>query len=436
MNAQPEARRALNPYVALPSGRNVPLSWREEREDDFQRILRESYLLQKPCYCLCRPQREEERRLAIRQLGGTDTHWYLLARYPHSGYEHDPRCEWYEPPESATGRTHYETGVIKQREDGTLGIRLAESLETSRRPNGSTAHHHNGTSVTQAQMSLRGLLDLSWEQAGLDTWRPQFTGKRSWYTVNSIVTRTAEQIAIGGKRMADRMAIIVPRANEGMQNTVHAAWDAALAENRGLLLLGQLSELKEAELAKPTAPVIVHAAWGAYRISLRAESALIQQMRSRWARDLAALATPEAGARVIALLHVRPRQTERDRFGFVVAGALMRTSEAFIPCASSYEARVAQMLVDQGRMFRKPLRYDGDGVFPDFELLDTPRIVPMEVFGRSDPAYTTRRDEKIAFYRTLYGSDWWSWDATRLSDPPPFPPLAGQRKTIVPSVRI
>lgn len=430
-----EKERGLNPYVLLPTGRRVPLSWREEREADFQRLLREGHVLQKACYCLCRSQRDDQRRLAIRQLGGTDAHWYLLARYPQTGFEHDPRCDWFEPHASATGRISYENGVIRQRDDGTIAIRLGESLEKTR----SAANTGSGNGPSgggQAEMTLRGLLDLAWEQTGLETWRPQFAGKRSWYAVNSVIHKSADGIVIAGHPMTERLAIITPRPTEAMVSAVHSAWDAALTEKRGILLLGELSELKETDLGKSYGPILLHTAWGAYHISLRAESALITQLRSRWVRELMALANPESKDRVIALLHVRPRTTDHDRFGFVVAGALMRTTEHFIPAASNYEATVAKRLVAEGRMFRKPMRYDGDGVFPDFELLDTPNVTPMEVFGRNDVAYATRRDEKIKYYADLYGAAWWSWDATASPEPPPFPRSVEQRKSLTPSIRI
>ncbi len=422
MTQTPSAAIAFLTYVAFPNGRNIPLSWREEREDEFQALLRETYLLEKPAYCLCRRQVENERRLAVRQLGPTDKHWYVLAKYPLSGSQHDPRCEWYEAPFSASGRSIYEDGVIKQREDGTLGIRLSESLEAMRQRRSSDGIvHHNGGGYRQAEMTLRGLLDLLWEQGGLDTWRPQFAGKRSWYTVANMMQRVTPQIIVGGKRLDDRFAVIIPGATDNVITRVHEAWDAAVTEKRGLLVLGQLSTLDEPALGKTTERIGLKAAWGAYKIGIRAEAALITQLRSRWARDLQAFAVDQARDRVIALLHVRPRETQNERFGFVVAGALMRTTDLFIPVASGYESQVAHLLVDQGRHFRKPLRYDGEGLFPDFELLDTPNVVPMEVFGRNDPAYLSRRDEKIRLYERLYGSSWWSWDASTSRQIPAFP---------------
>ena len=93
----------------------------------------------------------------------------------------------------------------------------------------------------------------------------------------------------------------------------------------------------------------------------------------------------------------------------------MAVSERWIPVASSFEADIEQLLSDEGRSYWKPLRFDAseDEVFPDFWLLDTgERETPMEVFGRSDPAYLQRKNNKIRHYNREFGATgWWSWDA-------------------------
>ena len=107
----------------------------------------------------------------------------------------------------------------------------------------------------------------------------------------------------------------------------------------------------------------------------------------------------------------------------------MKTTLNFIPFASSYEKRVTELLVQQNRSFRKPLRYDAtDAVFPDFVLLDT-RVpeYPMEVYGMSHESYQKRREEKERYYREEFGLNHWVWTVVGENaqrDPPPFPQSA------------
>ena len=95
---------------------------------------------------------------------------------------------------------------------------------------------------------------------------------------------------------------------------------------------------------------------------------------------------------------------------------------------STTRQSLADLLCAGERSFTKPLRYDADNevVFPDFILTDTPRDTPMEVFGRSDEAYSAPKEAKVAYYANKFGQgNWWCWDAA--SDPlgekmPPIPP--------------
>ena len=108
----------------------------------------------------------------------------------------------------------------------------------------------------------------------------------------------------------------------------------------------------------------------------------------------------------------------------VVDAALMVTTPQWIPVDSGYEAAVVAALVAENRRFEKPLRFDAgeDRVFPDFWLRDRAEDLPMEVWGRTDPDYIARKEQKIVHYDEKYGpGKWWQWDATTGSAIPPFP---------------
>jgi hypothetical protein len=88
---------------------------------------------------------------------------------------------------------------------------------------------------------------------------------------------------------------------------------------------------------------------------------------------------------VIAQTEVRERDGRQSVN--VIDAALMAVTQQWIPTESSHERLIANKLVNEGRSFNKPLRYNHgeDEVFSDFVLTDCASgRVPMEVFGRDD----------------------------------------------------
>ena len=101
---------------------------------------------------------------------------------------------------------------------------------------------------------------------------------------------------------------------------------------------------------------------------------------------------------------------------------------AGIPVASKHEARVANLLVSQRRLFEKPLRetyrLEDATVQPDFILVDTPEKWYLEVWGMRLKKYKERRKIKTDAYRKN-GKKLWEWVAHHKHAPPPFPAATG-----------
>jgi hypothetical protein len=84
----------------------------------------------------------------------------------------------------------------------------------------------------------------------------------------------------------------------------------------------------------------------------------------------------------------------------VVDLAAMLANRQFLPCDSSYEVQMADLLVAAGRSFQKPLRHtDRAAVHPDFVLTDTAPETVIEVLGMvGNAAYDVRLAEKRRHY--------------------------------------
>ena len=89
--------------------------------------------------------------------------------------------------------------------------------------------------------------------------------------------------------------------------------------------------------------------------------------------------------------------------------------------AATDPVTVLDRLVAAGRGFTKPLRYDGDAVFPDFVLTDPRPATIVEVYGITGRAdYERRKQAKLEHY-TREAIPAIAWDVT---DPPPPVDLA------------
>ncbi len=78
----------------------------------------------------------------------------------------------------------------------------------------------------------------------------------------------------------------------------------------------------------------------------------------------------------------------------------MLTNRTYLPADSSHEVRMADALLAAGRHVLKPLRYQGQAVFPDFVLVDREPAAYVEVYGiigRED--YEQRKREKQRYYQ-------------------------------------
>ena len=404
--------------------RNVDLEWGTREKAEFQRLLQVAHTLRKPIACLCRPAHDDMRRLAVRQLGGDASPTFILAKYPESGNQHDPACRFFEPSAATTGRSEYDAGVITTHDDGTLSIVLEHALDpgapaTAALP---TSETNGGVTVRRPAITLRGLLDVLWERAEYDRWSPAFEGKRTWYTFAAAIERAAAGIKVRRRILVERLCIFGSKPHGDFVAKMQARWRAAFAANGTLLLIAPLTQLAEVDLGKSGAVLTLESSRD-FRAFVWAREALIVRLRNSFARELAGLR--DDTARVVCLLHIKPESPRDDRDvirGEAIDGAIVRTTATLIPVASALEARVADRLCEQKRAFRKPLRYDGQGMFPDFELLDTAAPTPMEVFGLDDAVYAHRRDEKLAALRKIYGPNYWAWDATlHPQDMPAFP---------------
>lgn len=370
--------------------------------------------------CLC--SGTGNKRLSVKHYDETDA--FGLARYPETGEEHALDCRFYAPGAGKSGMRGYEKKVIEARADGKLKIRLAIGLKEARPASaGNPTPPSDGTGRTKAQPAMRlgGLLHFLWTQADLNVWPPVGADQRNQVSVNLDLDAAARNV-VASRMTLDSVLLLPDSAPSGKRAAKNRERIAAAVKTKTrMLVIAPLAQYAGNDQLKQLSIVGFQ---GIPIMDLKA---------GKWESAVAsyplAVGAWKNKQKVMVLAELSLKK--EGRYADVVDLALMTVTAHWIPVESSYEARIAEMLVAQSRAFSKPMRFDAeaDVVFPDFILRDTGSNTPLEVFGRSDTDYEARKAAKIAYYqREFRTGQWWCWNAA--ADPdgeriPAFPPPAG-----------
>lgn len=389
----------------------------------WQSVLKASYG-RAEVRCGCRGR--GPKRLAVKYYEGSAV--FSLARFSLTGGQHAPDCQFYSASPSQSGPGGDALGVIDQRPDGSVHIRLEIAIRergevaAPARPGTMPAHH--AFAAKQSSMKLLGLLHYLWEEAGLNQWKPAFAGKRraslSYWWVNN----AADNVWTGQVKLVDQLLLPAFAADTREADRNRARVAAALQAKHRMLLIAPLASFTQ-ERSDTMARQLKISGFHGMPMAFMQVGLWETTMR----KFPSAMGAWRSGHGTVAIAQIELKQGTKGVYAFVIDIALMSITAEFVPVESSYERVVAEELVAQGRAFMKPMRYDaGAGqVLPDFILTDTLREVPLEVFGRDDAEYVRRKAEKSAYYDEQYGREgWWSWDAAVNSAPSSVPPFPGR----------
>lgn len=357
---------------------------------------------------------------------------YILCRYPDTGRDHAKDCAFFGVTNTQSGAADYSPGVIRL-EDGVLKIRPLHSL-TKRAPAEPTVEmpveRDKATNRKKyGRASELGVLHTIWEEFQVNQWWPRMQGKRSWYTIGRYLLEKSRMVKYGQSELSAAMAILVPncfgdraRVFEEQAQTVYAN---ANNNKRRFLILCEMTRFNQVE-GRPRCSI--SGAWSNYRLDAYIPPELVESWVRRYPLAINAIDTDHSHCIGLLIGEVQ-NPDKKGRVGAkILHGALKPVTRNFIPYDSSHEAKLANLLVEKGRAFSKPLRYDSedDTTLPDFLLLDVRRgdEYPCEVFGMNTADYLARRQAKEAFYNSTRGMDgWWHWDAA--ADAESIPPLPG-----------
>ncbi|MBJ7264311.1 MAG: DUF1173 family protein [Burkholderiaceae bacterium] len=365
------------------------------------------------------------KRLSIHSRQHSDR--FHLARFPNTGPEHSEDCVYYGTDPGLSGMGGYQRGVIQELDDGSTKIKLKVGLQQR----ATTAPNEANTPLStdkkkvatrarsgQASMTVLGLLHYLWTETGFNTWTPTMEGKRNLGVLHHHLLRIASAIHVGRVKLSGSL-LVATSASMGRQAALNKAKATeAMNGRRRLVVIAPLAHYQPDMEEAQRLPIMgFH---GIPHLSLSKDHWDVLQRR--FSNELNGWMS---GDLVVAIAHTDvPTPASSTMQAQVVNLALMLVTPQWIPVDSGYEAAVVAALAATKRRFEKPLRFDSgaEHVFPDFWLRDRSEVLPMEVWGLTDPDYQARKEQKTAYYDEKYGpGKWWQWDAASGSPMPDFP---------------
>lgn len=358
----------------------------------------------------------------------------FLAAWPEQGTKHAFGCPFLSEPRP--DQPALTSGAV--RVDGDItNVQLHHSTRQANR-----AHHAGQNSQAggvgadphdkYARLHLWGLLHYLWDSAGLNRWHSGW--HRDWGFVRYAIRRVAQSTLIDAQPLLS--SLYVPSIwTPARKQEIQEHWEQFLAplvqqHRRSPLVacgfvIGAVRQFKAMDN-------------GGYRLALQhhgvpfiidpwMSKVLAQFSRRGWSalKMLDAPVDGDARPHVIAALRIEASQTGQV---YVVEAVLMRVTPRFIPVNSSFEDKVARLLVEQDRQFIRPLHYDHHKAnLPDFVLKDAGegqvrRAVAMHVYGPAlGPIRLAQQMTADKASAQDQGMDYWSWNAAKQPQPPPFP---------------
>jgi hypothetical protein len=304
-------------------------------DPDFRAALAQAHAARWRPRCLCQPGGVEMyvARLADR---------YIVKRLPDSGHQHAPDCPSFQA----------RTAVTDMGGEGAAGTLLRLGFALSKR----SARHPPEAGVltppsapTGPRLSLRGLLQYLWDEAGLTLWRPGFAGRRSWATVHRHLLMAAQGKVAGGLALPEILYVPEPFIAEHaaeIRARRRANWARAAPRPGGMQALQLvIAEVKRFEPLMRDHQAVLRQVPD---LGFRLDAALYRSLAHAFGRELGLWGSAEGMRMVMGAT-----------FALNAAGApaieqlcLMPVTAQWLPVETLADVRLLNRLVREGRPLR------------------------------------------------------------------------------------
>ncbi len=416
--------------VDAPSVRYTPQHFQEQIRRSKTRF---DYAL---CSCQGKPL-----KLVIKERNGK----VFLAAWPDQAGHHALDCPFFSETRNATDSLY--SGRAIERFGDQTHLQLEHSflhenryfagrkgaVSAAVRPEEAAAGSRDNL---RDSMHMWGLLHYLWEEAGLNRWFPGW--HRDWGLVRYLIRKVAQSTVIDGRQLIESI-FIPPVWISSKKREIEEHWRQFCAP---LLANHRRSRLVASGIVVGTVRILEKSEYG-HMVQLHHHSAKFfmddnlsdsaaRFSRRGWAaaKHLEVVTETDEKPYIVAAMRVEASSTGVMN---VVEIALMRVSPRFIPVDSSYEDKLAKLLLQQDREFSKPLHYDRHNLaMPDFILRDAlltdesgqekRTSVAMYVYGPSNsPSQKPKVEAVDRKYAKEHGLGYWQWDVARQRLIPPLP---------------
>ncbi|MCV9937344.1 DUF1173 domain-containing protein [Boseaceae bacterium BT-24-1] len=339
---------------------------------------------------------------------------FVVKRMPLSGGQHDPTCDSYEPPVDLSGLGPLMGSAIRlDPASGMAALRLEFSLTRTGSRAAPTPGATESTSVKSEarRLSLRGLLHLLWNEAGLTKWTSAWAGKRHWWNVRYHLIEAARTMLVKGAPLSEVLLIPEPfrAANkDAIEQRRAAALSAVQPQKTGprklMVLVGGVKEFQPARGGHRL--IVKHLPGFPFLLDDRSWV----RVRARFEAELALWAANDASH----LITVATFGLNAAGLAIVEEIALMVVAQNWIPYESAQELRLVEVLAKTREQSIKGLRYASPADQPIVAaLLMQHRPRPLALFvvpASADDAYEAALEEMIAARPEM---DSWIWHVSQ-----------------------
>ncbi|WP_291127043.1 DUF1173 domain-containing protein [Hydrogenophaga sp.] len=319
--------------------------------------------------CLCTPEGVE---MYVARLAGPHG-GYIVKRMPDTGCRHACDCPSHEPAADLSGLGQVlGAAITEDPATGQTSLRLGFSL--TKLPGRSQMPPAGGESKSVCtdgtKLSLRGLLHYLWDQAELTKWHPGFAGKRTWGTVRRQLLLASEGKIARGDSLRSRLYIpetFFLDQREAITGRRSAQWLQALSApgkpQRLMLLIGEVKEIAPARYGFKV--VVKHLPDQAFSID--------QQLYRRLGRHFETELALWGACEQMHMIIIATFSIAETGVPAVAELSLMPVTQHWLPVENAFDEQLVDRLVNQGRTFRKGLRYNLPAVIPvvNATLIDT-----------------------------------------------------------------
>ncbi|NJM50243.1 MAG: DUF1173 domain-containing protein [Sphingomonadales bacterium] len=345
---------------------------------EFSAMVEAAYNERETPICLCDTDQKLKLYIAYRH------NQYILARWPHSGHLHNPKCEHFEAPDYLTGFGQVSgSAVIEDDETGDtflkFGFPMSKGL--ARAAPTSMTNDKPILKAVGTKLTIRGLLHFLWDRSHLTHWHPKMYGKRNWFIVRKEILNAAQVCKVKGHSL--RSSLFLPenfssaKADEIKARAAAVLGPCYSSADNIMIMIGEVKSI-QADRFRPGL-TIRHSA----DRSVSMDQGDWNRFEKRFSSELMLHADDPDGH----LIFAGTFSIGKNKMLNFYEMTLMPVSAHWLPYEDKEELELIRSAVSASRRFVKGLRYNLDSEKPiaSISLRDTGKQVTAVHLANSRP---------------------------------------------------